>query len=253
MKTYLILLAVLFVGVFLFSGLQNKETQKGFFYDYLPVSHSDCEVVKHTYYSLCYSKKHEQASWVYYLLSDSMIVGSSERKNYFPKDVFVTTGTSSYGDYTNSGFDRGHLLPAADMKWNQFAMNETFLMSNVAPQNRGFNQYGLWKKLETHVRKWVVERKHLHVFVGGVLTENLEKMSNTNISVPKYFYKILFDEANFTSIAFLLKNSNDSKNLTDFVVPIDSVELITNIDFFSVLTEKKESILERSVELEGWF
>ena len=84
MKKYLILLAVLFVGVFLFSGLQNKETQKGFFYDDLPVSHSDCEVVKHTYYSLCYSKKHEQASWVYYLLSDSMIVGSSERKNYFP-------------------------------------------------------------------------------------------------------------------------------------------------------------------------
>ena len=79
------------------------------------------------------------------------------------------------------------------------------------------------------------------------------KMNNTTISVLKYFYKILFDESDFSAIAFVLENAAASGNLEDFVVSVDSIGRITGIYFFNVLPKKIEGELERGSELEGWF
>ena len=133
-KLFLVLFVLLLVSL-LFLSPQEKKEQAEAVYSFLPLSDSVCVVVNHTYYSLCYHEKHEQAAWVYYVLSDSMVIGNAKRKRYFSKDVLVKTETASHNDYANSGYDRGHLLPAADMKWGQLAMDETFLMNNVSPQN----------------------------------------------------------------------------------------------------------------------
>ena len=173
-KTLSCLVCFIACFVVVFKPARKKE-QTEVVYRLLPLSDSVCVVVNHTYYSLCYHEKHEQAAWVYYVLSDSMIIGNAKRKRYFSKDVLVKTETASHNDYTNSGYDRGHLLPATDMKWSQLAMDETFLMSNVSPQNPSFNRNGLWRKLETKVREWVVSKEELVVVVGGVLTDGLPK------------------------------------------------------------------------------
>ena len=258
MKRFFLLVLLILLVVFVFFSFRKTIPTEVFsvnniVYGLFPVSSDNCELITHDYYSLCYNEKHEQATWVYYLLSDSMIVGPAERKNYFSPDTLVSTKTVTYTAYKNSGFDRGHLLPAADMKWSQEAMNETFYMSNISPQNPYFNRSGLWRKSESKVRDWVKTKGALHVFVGGVLSNELTKLPEQNISVPFYFYKILFDESNNSTVAFLLENKKVEGELINFVVSIDSIETLTKIDFFSSLPDSLENSIEKTTALKGWF
>ena len=251
-KVFLLLFVLLLLSL-LFLNKQAKKEHSEPVYSFLPLGDSVCSVVSHTYYTLCYNEKHEQAAWVYYVLSDSMIIGVAKRKNYFLKDSLVISSTLSHGAYTNSGYDRGHLLPAADMKWDQLAMDETFLMSNVSPQNPYFNRNGLWRKLETKVREWVVTRNRLIIVVGGVLSVDLPKLDGQNVSVPKYYFKIILDEKDFSSVSFLLENKITSGLLSDFVVSVDSVEQISGVDFFNFLPDSLEAAIEKSVGFDAWF
>jgi endonuclease G len=75
------------------------------------------------------------------------------RTNDFREDYKVTTGSASLSDFKGSGYDRGHLAPAGDMKWSSTAMSESFYMSNMSPQKPGFNR-GIWKKLESRKLPW---------------------------------------------------------------------------------------------------
>lgn len=118
---------------------------------------SKTPVVKHTYYSLEYSETHEQALWVYYTLTPNYINGTAKRKDNFKSDPRIATGSAALSDYKGSGYDRGHLCPAAAMKINQSAMDDSFYMSNMSPQEPSFNR-GRWKQLEEQVRNWVLWR-----------------------------------------------------------------------------------------------
>jgi len=253
MKKLILLLFVFLLLSLLFLSEQPKKDPPETIYSFLPLGDSACSVVSHTYYTLCYNEKHEQAAWVYYVLNDSMIVGNAKRKSYFLKDSFVVSGTISHSAYTNSGYDRGHLLPAADMKWNQLAMDETFLMSNVSPQNPYFNRNGLWRKLETKVREWVVNRNPLIIIVGGVLTDDLPKLGGKTVSVPKYYFKIIFDKKAFSSVSFLLENKRNTGLLSGFVVSVDSIEQISGLDFFHFLPDSLENDMEKTADLSDWF
>ena len=104
----------LLLFVFLFLNEQPKKERPETIYSFLPLGDSACSMVSHTYYTLCYNEKHEQAAWVYYVLNDSMIV-ENVKKSYFLKVSLVVPRTLSHSAYTNSGYARGHLLPAADM------------------------------------------------------------------------------------------------------------------------------------------
>ena len=139
------------------------------------------------------------------------------------------------------------------MKWGQPAMDETFLMSNGSPQNPSFNRNGLWRKLETKVREWVVSKEELIVIVGGILTDGLQKLPNQKVSIPKYYFKIIMDKKEFSSVSFLLENTPGVGLLSDFVVSIDSIEQLTDIDFFTSLPDSLENSLEKSVDLSSWF
>jgi endonuclease G len=114
MKKIFLLLFVFLLLSFLFLNEQPKKERPETIYSFLPLGDSACSMVSHTYYALCYSEKHEQAAWVYYVLNDSMIV-ENVKKSYFLKDSLVVPRTLSHSAYTNSGYARGHLLPAADM------------------------------------------------------------------------------------------------------------------------------------------
>lgn len=223
-------------------------------FDYWPSYQAEENIIIHTNYMLIYSEENEQALWVAYELSRQEVEGSFKRKDAFREDPAIESGSAKLSDYRNSGYDRGHLAPAGDMKFSEVAMSESFFMSNMSPQLAGFNR-GVWKKLEEQVRDWAVENELLYVVTGGVLSNNLETIGASEVAVPEYYYKVLLDytEPDVKAIAFLMTNEKSSKPLAYFAVSIDSVESVTGIDFFPALPDEVEDALEGERVLSGWF
>ena len=111
-------------------------------------------------------------SVVAYELTAQEVQGIVSRSDDFRADPEIITGSAALVDYRGSGYDRGHLAPAADMKWSEEAMSESFYMSNMSPQAPGFNR-GIWKSLESRVRSWAVENGTVYVVTGGILSPGL--------------------------------------------------------------------------------
>ncbi len=230
-------------------------TSNGFFAisaDFIPVPAAD--IVRHTYYTLSYNEQFEQANWVYYILTDSMAINSGEkRKNNFKIDKLVLTGSAKSSDYTKSGYDRGHLCPAADMGFDPIAMEESFMMSNISPQSPDFNR-GIWKELETLVREWAKKENKIIVVTGPVFIANKGSIGFDKVTVPGSFFKIIYDTTDEPKlIAFILPNAKSNRPITDFAVSTDEVERLTGYDFFSELPDEQETKLESLVSLAGWF
>lgn len=208
------------------------------------------EIVKHTYYTLSYSEDNEQAFWVYYELTSELINGNQSRTDDFRADPMVSTGSASLNDYKGSGYDRGHLCPAADMALNKTSMSESFYLSNMSPQVPGFNR-GIWSTLESQVREWALGYQKLYVVTGPIFKDNKGSIGEDNVTVPGYYYKVLFDGKD-KMIALILTNESSSKSLDQFVVTVDDIEQKTGIDFFPGLDDKLENKLESSVNTTGW-
>lgn len=209
------------------------------------------EIVKHTYYTLAYSEDDEQAYWVFYHLTPELINGTQARTDDFRADPAVSTGSATLIDYKGSGYDRGHLCPAADMTLNKTSMSETFFLSNMTPQNASFNR-GIWSKLEDQVRTWALKCDGLYVATGGILSNPKGKIGINEVTIPASFYKVVYDETN-GMIGLIVPNEGSQKMLSEFVVSVDSVEVLTGIDFFSGLEDKVENQLEKEVKLSNWF
>ena len=215
---------------------------------FLPKSNG--ETIFHTKYTLSYNEFHEQAEWVHYYLDINELKESVERTNDFRYDKSVSTGSASLNDYKYSGYDRGHLAPAGDMKINRNTMSESFLLSNISPQNSSFNRGG-WKKLESQVRVWA-EKNNLYVITSGVLEDDLNKIGLNGVSVPRNFYKIIYEPINQKMIGFLMPNAKISKPLSTYVVNVDKIESITGIDFFTEIEDDFEEILESQIDMSSW-
>ena len=222
-------------------------------FNYLPTSTTDV-VVQHSYYTLSYSEKHEQAEWIAYELTKENTGGTKRRSNDFRPDPMITSGSSELADYKGSGYDRGHLAPAGDMKFDAKAMSESFYMSNMSPQKPGFNR-GIWKNLEEQVREWAVLNEHLYIITGAILTEEpLATIGDNAVSVPASYYKVILDyrAPEVKAIAFVLANERGEEQLGNYVVTIDYVEKITGIDFFPELPDDLETLLESRKDLSRW-
>ena len=212
------------------------------------------DIVVHSYYTLSYDEEHEQAEWVAYRLTSEMINGSTKRFDYFRADPKIETQSAQLYDYKGSGYDRGHLAPAADMKLNSTAMSESFFLSNMSPQEASFNR-GAWKKLEQRVRDWALDKGDLYVVTGGILSSEKTKIGKNNVTVPEYYYKVLFFQNGTKTevLAFYMPNRKCDKPLDSYLVTVDFIESKTGIDFFAFLSEDTENRIESSVDKSGWF
>ncbi|MGD0581503.1 MAG: DNA/RNA non-specific endonuclease [Bacteroidales bacterium] len=219
--------------------------------DLLPTSTTH-EIVKHTYYTLSFSKKDEQAEWVAYLLTRSMITGKSERTENFRPDPSVPSGSAQLYDYKNSGYDRGHLCPAGDMTFSDQAMSETFYLSNMSPQVPAFNR-GIWKNLESLVREWAEEDDSIYIVTGGILNEAKGIIGPDRVTVPSRFYKVIYDLTGVKKmIAFILPNEKGTGPLQSYVVTVRDVESQTCIDFFPCLPDSIQNRLESTSDISKW-
>jgi endonuclease G len=213
-------------------------------------------LVHHRYYSLSYSEQHEQAEWVAYKLTREMLDGPRvPRTDWFEEDPAVLSKSAHFEDYRSSGFTKGHLAPAADMAFSKEAMDETFLMSNISPQDRAFNN-GIWRELEESTRDWARKHGHLYVVTGPVL-ENLfsQKIGRNQVSVPSAYFKVLLldDFESSKGIGFIIPNTLSERPLSDYMVSIDDVEEITNLDFFkNILTQSTEEKIESTFNSREW-
>ena len=219
----------------------------------LPYYTQSDQVIFHTAYSLKYSEQHEQASWVAYTLKSSHTSGTVGRTNDFRIDYKVKTGSASLSDYKGSGYDRGHLAPAADFKWSSTAMSESFFMSNMSPQLPGFNR-GIWKKLEGSVRNWADDNGEIHVVTGPILTGSYPSIGSNQVTIPNYYYKVILDykEPEIKGIGFILLHEKSSSSLKSFAVSIDEVERKTGIDFYHSLPDEIEKQIESSIDVSKW-
>lgn len=209
------------------------------------------ELIDHGYYSLSYNEQHEQAEWVYYHLTSTMISGSFKRTDNFRSDPFISSGSASLTDYKGSGYDRGHLAPAADMKLSVSAMSESFFLSNMSPQDPSFNR-GAWKKLETLIRNWVLGESSVYVVTGPIFNDNLGSIGYNNVTIPGYFYKVVYSDKNKEMIGFVMPNQKTDHDLKIFVRSVDFIENQTGIDFFYQLEDNLESELEATKQSEHW-
>lgn len=221
--------------------------------DYIPYSKLNKEIVHHKAFILNYREEYEQASWVLHRLKKEATDGHEARSNEFIEDVLVKTGSALTSDYSRSGFDRGHLCPAADFKHDKELQDETFYMSNISPQTPDFNR-GIWSNLEDKIRHWVKTRNELIIITGPILEDGLKTIGKKNmIAVPNQFYKIIYDPDEEIAIAFLIPNHGSIKSIKSFSVSINSIEALTGIDFFAKLSDDLEQKIESKNKTEAWF
>jgi len=202
--------------------------------DALPEKENHDEIITHSGFTLAYNETHEQADWVAYILTRAQVQNrKATRDDNFRADPQVETGSATPSDYKKSGYDRGHLAPAADMWWSNKTMDESFYMSNMSPQVPSFNR-GVWKELEEAVRFWAEANDSLYVISGPVFRGDEKTIGRNQVTVPSYYYKIVADITwpDFNCVAFLLPNRATKMPFESFIVSIDSVEQLTGIDFF---------------------
>lgn len=212
-------------------------------------------LILHTGFSLVYNEESEQAAWVAYHLTRDELYGLFERKDNFTSDSLITTGSAELNDYRKSGYDRGHLIPAADATWSLDAMNDTFYLSNMSPQEPSFNR-GIWADLESVVRNFANTEGSVYVVTGPIFypeTTNAT-IGKNKVVVPDAYFKVILDyeEPEVKAIGFILANEGSKEPLQNFAVSVDEVEHITNIDFFPLLEDTIEETLESSFDVSSW-
>lgn len=224
---------------------------------YLPKgSEESCSLVHHRYFSLCYDEDKEVARWVAYsLTAQSLKAKNVKRTDDYRADEKITTKSADPRDYRGSGYDRGHLVAAADRAFKHEAMSETFLMSNIAPQEHYFNG-GIWRELEQNTRRWARKKGKLYVVTGPIYQSQTPKRIGKNkVAVPDAFFRVLLnpDEYNLQGIAFLIPNAMSDEPLEKYQLPIDSVEVLTGLDFFAeLLLDSLEEAVEAEFDPSNW-
>lgn len=225
----------------------------------LPAMKPGDELIEHPGHMLVYEEKHEQPRWVAHIASPDLIVGNLARIDSFLPDPLVRTGTAVTADYWYSGYDRGHLVPSADMRWNQTALAATYLYSNISPQLPDLNRNS-WAELEDWVRRYVnYSKRRVFVVTGPVLRDGLPTMQKegrkNEVSIPERFFKVIadLDGPEPKAIAFLQSNGKNEYPTISYAASVDSVEQITGIDFFPALDDAVEARIEALREPKAWY
>ena len=216
----------------------------------------DLEIIYHDNYNVAYSEEHEQAVWVSYQLTrENLALPNVPRTNWFEVDTMVSSGSAVYKDYSGSGYTRGHLAPAGDLAHSEESMKESFLMSNISPQIRGFNG-GIWRELEECVRDWAYKYHNLYVVTGPIFKEDYDYIGRANqVAVPSYFYKVVYylGAKENEGVGFIIPHETSDLPLATFARSIDEVETLTGLDFF--VDDMKDGVEEESegkYDMDNW-
>ena len=209
------------------------------------------QLISHTGFTLSYDADFKTPQWVAWQLTAEKAAGEEPRADSFSPDPEVRGAKAYPQDYTNSGYDRGHMAPAGDMKWSRQAMQESFYMTNICPQNRNLNR-GDWKDLEELERTWATRHGTVYIVAGPMYTrKNPPRIGNHKVAVPDSFFKVLLvaGGAEPQAYAFVFRNEAGSRPLKSYQHTVDEVEELTGIDFFPALPDGVEARVEAALNL----
>lgn len=213
----------------------------------------DDQIISRTNYTLSYNEKHEVANWVAYPLGLKQLHACVSRSNSFKEDPLITNGSSTLLDYKGSGYDRGHLLPAGDMKFDNQAMKETFYMSNMTPQPAKFNR-GRWSMLETLTRAWALKYENMWIVSGPILRDGLPSIGVNEVSIPYEYFKVILRKVgnSYKGIAFLMSIDVPYSDFKSYTLSINQAEDYSGVDFFPFLPDRVEEEIESDINLSDW-
>lgn len=225
----------------------------------LPALQTGDELVMHPGHALVWSEKHHQPKWTAHIVLPDIMQGNLARIDSFMPDPQVRGTTDLFNEYWNSGYDRGHMVPSADMRWSQRALQATYLYSNIAPQRPEMNREA-WADLEDWGRRYVhYGKERVFIVTGPVLAEGLPTLSTPNartpVSIPTYCFKAFADleGPEKKGIAFIMKNGPAERDMLQCVVTIDSVERLTGLDLFPALDDSLEARIEAMDDATPWY
>lgn len=194
-----------------------------------------------------------QPNYVAWELLGSETDGETGRQSSFGADDQVA-GCASPADYRASGYDRGHMAPAGDMKWDPEAMRQSFLMTNICPQAGDLNR-GSWKKLEEKCRAHAVADSAIIIIAGPIFDRDPEEfIGDTRVPVPQRFFKVILSPfaPHPRAIGFIMPNGHVPGGMQPCAVSVDEVERITGMDFFAALPDELENALEAQCDFNTW-
>lgn len=240
-------------GVLLLLFCLTACAQKG---DYVEVRVAQKNLPLQRYaYRAWYSEELRIPLAVSWYLTREHASGRHQRKNQmFHPDPEVKNPTTTE-DYIQSGYDRGHMCPAGDNKWSQEALEQTFLMTNICPQNHNLNKND-WNDLEQLCRQWARKYGKIYVVCGPLLRGSNHRQigpRSRRVTVPEAFYKVVMRTGkNAAAIAFVYDNKGQSQPMRQAVRTVDEVERLTGLDFYSALDDGTENRIESKSSLSDW-
>ena len=204
-------------------------------------------------YTVSYNKETRCPNWVAWHLTAEHADGSLKRHNSFREDEDVPRPRATLDDYKGSGWSRGHMCPAGDNKWDEQAMEESFLLTNVCPQDKSLNS-GLWNRIEMDCRQWAKKYGEVYVVCGPVLMNRKhETIGSNNVVVPEAFFKVVLClKGEPKAIGFVIRNNEGKKKRDQFINSVDEVERITGYDFFPALPDDVENVVEAKADIKEW-
>lgn len=208
------------------------------------------QIIEHTGYTASYNPDLLIPNWVAWELTRDEANGTLTRSTQFTPDPTVQGNTALTYDYSRSGYDRGHMAPAGDMKWDNQAMSECFYLSNICPQNHDMNS-GQWEKLERRCRGWAKQYGKVWICCGPIMGKSRATIGEHHVAVPESFFKVVMVErkGEYNAIGFILPNDACEGEFWDYAVTVNEVEEITGHDFFYNLPDDIEEEIEERVDV----
>ena len=201
------------------------------------------EILTHKCYVVSYNHSTRLANWVAWHLTSAHAQGDVERPERAFNDDPQVEGCTHYWEYKSShAYDRGHMCPAGDNRWDEVAMLESFYMTNILPQHHSLNG-GIWNDIEQQCREWAKSEGDSYIVSGPIFFENRHGEQKTlgvnKIPIPDAFFKVVMsNHGKGKGIGFVCENRNCGGYIDEYTLSIDDVEAITGIDFFPALPDE---------------
>ena len=206
-------------------------------------------------YTTSYNRETRTPNWVAWTLTKEHTYGRLLRENErFEEDPAVPTPRATFQDYYSSRYDRGHMCPAGDNKWDQEAMTQSFLMTNICPQNHGLNKED-WNDLEMQCRTWARRFGEVTVVCGPLYDEGaaVKTIGRNKVRVPDAFFKVVYcPRPQPRTLAFVFRNHGQRQPWREQLCTVDDVEQLSGINFFFQLADDVEDTIEAVSDLSAW-
>ena len=233
-------------------GHDYKLANEGFEIPNITIGMEETILVRNSY-TVSYNKDTKIPNWVAWHLTAEHTDGNVKRFGGFIEDENVPKPRATNDDYRRSGWSHGHMCPAGDNKWDETAMRESNLLTNICPQHATLNS-GLWNRIEQDCRRWAKKHGEVYIVCGPILLNREHETIGVNkVVVPEAFFKVILClQGEPKAIGFVVKNNTGAKKKDQYVNTVDEVERITGYDFFPSLPDSIEDKVEAYSNLEDW-